>query len=218
MISKRLPAEVSANLDVLPWPAGPNPAAARPPVFTAPAPRSAGEPGGANAQELMERRAEEAFEAGLREGAAAARAEAERKVKDSLDQVVKVLAELGEVRSRVLRRAEADVVRLALEIARRVLHRELNVDPSALEGVVKAAVAKLDDRGAQRVRVCPEQAEVVRASLARHAGSRPIEVLPDSGLQPGAVVFEVDGGKLDASIETQLAEIERGLVDKSPDR
>jgi flagellar biosynthesis/type III secretory pathway protein FliH len=41
-----------------------------------------------------------------------------------------------------------------------------------------------------------------------------IEVIPDPSRQPGALVFETERGNLDASIETQLLEIERGLTDR----
>ena len=35
----------------------------------------------------------------------------------------------------------------------------------------------------------------------------------DGSLQPGGVVFETNQGNLDASVDSQLAEIERGLAD-----
>jgi flagellar biosynthesis/type III secretory pathway protein FliH len=38
-------------------------------------------------------------------------------------------------------------------------------------------------------------------------------VIPDATLAPGSVVFETNQGNLDASVESQLQEIERGLAD-----
>ena len=40
------------------------------------------------------------------------------------------------------------------------------------------------------------------------------EVLTDPSCDPGSVIFETERGNLDASIETQLQEIERGLTDR----
>ena len=41
-----------------------------------------------------------------------------------------------------------------------------------------------------------------------------IELVPDPIHAEGALVFELSRGSLDASVETQLAEIERGLIDQ----
>ena len=36
--------------------------------------------------------------------------------------------------------------------------------------------------------------------------------------EPGGAIFEIGRGSLDASVDTQLGEIERGLVDRLGDR
>jgi flagellar assembly protein FliH len=41
-----------------------------------------------------------------------------------------------------------------------------------------------------------------------------VEVIADPSAEPGAVIFETDRGNLDASLESQLKEIERGLADR----
>jgi flagellar assembly protein FliH len=40
-----------------------------------------------------------------------------------------------------------------------------------------------------------------------------VEVIADAGLLPGGVTIESGRGSLDASVDTQLAEIERGFAD-----
>ena len=64
-----------------------------------------------------------------------------------------------------------------------------------------------------RVRVHPSQVSAVAALLRKSAGGITIEVVPDGSRDPGAVVFETARGNLDASVESQLGEIERGLAD-----
>jgi flagellar biosynthesis/type III secretory pathway protein FliH len=39
-------------------------------------------------------------------------------------------------------------------------------------------------------------------------------VVPDAARELGSVVFETERGSLDASVDTQLEEIERGLTDR----
>ena len=50
----------------------------------------------------------------------------------------------------------------------------------------------------------------------RHGSRRPaVEVIAGRRRrEPGAVIFETERGNLDASVETQLQEIERGLADR----
>jgi flagellar assembly protein FliH len=51
-------------------------------------------------------------------------------------------------------------------------------------------------------------------ALERFASSRSVQIVADRGRQPGDIVFETERGSLDASVETQLQEIGRGLADR----
>jgi flagellar biosynthesis/type III secretory pathway protein FliH len=55
---------------------------------------------------------------------------------------------------------------------------------------------------------------VVEACLREHTGGTQVEVIADSSREPGAVIFETSCGNLDASVESQLREIERGLAER----
>jgi len=126
----------------------------------------------------------------------------------------RTIEELAAIKPRLRGEAESDVVRLAVAIARRVLRRELTVDPSAIEGLVKAALEQLDTREITRVRVHPDHEAALRRCLEKVVVDRTIELAADGTLERGAVLFETARGNLDASVETQLREIERGLADR----
>jgi len=154
----------------------------------------------------------EARAAGQREGEAAGRSRAAAELQPVIDRFGRAVTELAGMRAQLRREAEADVLQLALAIARRVLRRELALDPEALHGLVLGALEKLEGQEIARVRVHPSQAAPVAAVLRQ--GSRPaVEVIADAVLEPGAAIFETTRGNLDASMETQLREIERGLAD-----
>ena len=162
----------------------------------------------------LESKSRQAYEAGFRAGEESARQALEAGVRETMQHLADALADLAGTRTETIHRAEADTVRLSIEIARRVLHRELSVDGSALEALVKAALDKLQAQEVYRVRVHPDQEKPVRACLDQTGRGQAIAVVGDP-LQPqGGVVFEISRGALDASVETQLAEIERGLIDK----
>jgi flagellar assembly protein FliH len=162
----------------------------------------------------VEQRMEDARRAGYSEGEAAGRSRSQADVRPLLERLARTIEELAEIKPRLRAQAESDVVRLAVAVARRVLRRELNVDPSAIEGLVKAALEQLDLRDITRVRVHPDHEAALRRCLQKAAPDRAIEVAGDSTLELGAILFETARGNLDASVETQLGEIERGLADR----
>jgi len=161
-------------------------------------------------EQEMEGRARQAHQAGYEEGLAAARNEAARELQSLAERVAHTVAELADFRPALRRQAEGDLLKLALAIARRILYREVAVDPDAMRGIIRAALEKLSSQEVSRVRVHPGQEQTVRAELA----SRGIAVVGDPNLERGAVLFETARGSLDASLETQLCEIEMGLTDR----
>jgi flagellar assembly protein FliH len=165
------------------------------------------------ASRMWEQRVAEARAAGVREGEAAGRSRASGEMQAALERLAQSIEEMASLRSRLRREAEADTVKLALAIARRVIRRELAIDPEALHGLVLAALEKLQAQEICRVRVHPGQVSAVAVLLRKAAGGVPVEVVPDGSRDPGAVVFETERGNLDASVESQLGEIERGLAD-----
>jgi len=93
------------------------------------------------------------------------------------------------------------------------VHRELTIDPESISGLVKVALEKLQSREVSRVRTHPEYEPVLRSLLDRFGASQ-MPVSADPSLQRGDVLFETPHGTLDASIESQLREIERGFADR----
>jgi flagellar assembly protein FliH len=159
-----------------------------------------------------EQAARKAHDTGYRAGELAARQALEGEAQATTEQLARTIAEVTSTREQIMRRAEADTVRLSLEIARRVLHRELSVDPSAIEALVKAALEKLHNHEIYRVRLHPDQEALVRRYLQQLG--RNLEIVSDPTQSRGGVLFEISRGTLDASVETQLKEIERGLADE----
>jgi len=168
----------------------------------------------AEIEAAMVERERVARETGFREGEAAGKAQAEVEVRLAIDRLAQSIAELDQYRTVLQRQAEADAVRLSLAIARRVLRRELSVDPAAIEGLLRAALQKLQSQERCRVRMHPSHAPVLRSEADRLGMAAKVEVIEDPAQEPGAAVFEMSRGNLDASIDTQLREIERGLVDR----
>jgi flagellar assembly protein FliH len=161
----------------------------------------------------IETRVREARAQGYREGEAAGRGQGSAEVRPVIERLARSIDEVASFRARLRREAEADTIQLALAIARRVLRRQLAIDPEALHGLVLGALEKLEGQEISRVRVHPAHAALVGGCLEQVSSGARVEIVPDSSRELGGVVFETQRGNLDASIDSQLQEIERGLAD-----
>jgi flagellar assembly protein FliH len=161
----------------------------------------------------LERRVREARQDGQREGEAAGMRRAAEQLEPVLSRFAKTIEELVAFRIRFRREAEQDLVRLALSVAKRILRRELAIDSSVMLGLVKAALDQLELRETYRVRMHPQDAPAIQQRFRDLGLPSRLEVVADAGLERGAVIFETIRGEMDASIDTQLAEISRGLAD-----
>ncbi|HVT91534.1 MAG TPA: FliH/SctL family protein [Bryobacteraceae bacterium] len=158
-------------------------------------------------------RMEEAHRRGFVEGEARGRQAATQQFQAAVERLARSAAEMVALRPQVRRECEEDTVTLALAVARRILRRELTVDPATILGLVKAAAAKLDLQDLQRIRAHPETAVLLARRLQDAGLPEKVEVVPDAQLEPGAAILETTRGALDASVEAQLREIERGFAD-----
>ena len=153
---------------------------------------------------------QEAFNQGVQQ----ARIEAADQLRAGADRVGHALADLAVTKRKLRNESEMELIKLSLAIAKRVLHRELMSDPEALHGMVHAALQKLQNREISKVRVFPGGADAIRGALERVGAAPAITVVPDPSLKSGDLIFETSFGDLDASIETQLQEIQRGFADR----
>lgn len=161
----------------------------------------------------LQRKTAEAKQEGIQEGDAAGYRRGTSAVQPVLEKLSRAITEIVSQKPKIREEAESELITLALAIARRVLRRELTVDPDAIQGLVRAALDKVQVREITRVRIHSGHEPTVRQCL-HTLGASGVELLSDPGLEQGDVVIETRRGNLEASIDTQLAEIERGFADR----
>jgi len=161
----------------------------------------------------LEQRTREAYQQGQTAGQAAAVQQAQQQLQPVMARLAKAVDEITGLRRRVRGEAEEDTVKLAIAVARKVLYREITVDSESLLGLVKAAMQRVDAREMHRVRMHPDDIPMLERSLQTSGMPARLEVMADPSLERGGLILETTRGNLDASIGTQLAEIERGFVD-----
>ncbi len=153
-------------------------------------------------------------QAAIEEDMKKGREAAANEIKVANDRLSQTLRDLVALKRRIRSEAEADVVKLSLAIAKRILHRELSADPESIQGVVHAGLQKLQNREIMRVRIPPSALDPVRSALEKASLLPAVSIVADAKLHNGDLIFETSLGELDASLETQLREIERGFTDR----
>ncbi len=152
--------------------------------------------------------------------AARAVAEAEAKVRAELEaawqeRLRRLDLLLEELRAKVpellAERLTPAVVTLALEVARKLVRREVEHDPALLVAWVRDAAERLHAATELVVRVNPEDLERLHASGVdlERAGMR-LRWVADPAVEGGCVV-ECEAGVVDASLQTQLRTLRERL-------
>jgi flagellar biosynthesis/type III secretory pathway protein FliH len=141
----------------------------------------------------------EAVEAGRAEGHARAAA---------------LLASAAAQRERTLAGLQREIVRLAIEVARKVLASELAERPEAVAELAATALAAARDRREATLRVNPADAAALRNAegrLATLVGRAQFAIREDPAIERGGAVVDTEVGRLDAGIDTQLTALARAL-------
>lgn len=180
------------------------------------------------ADEILNRRREEAHAAGLAEGRrsgeeaarAEARATALQQAKAEVDELAATLrtgiTAFDRAKARLLAEAETGLIELALAIAQRVCK---HVARSDIEVARQNAVQLLDMmRNAGDLELCvhPAQHEALRHSVQQFLDESDrhehVAVIADSAVGSGECVLRSRDGEIDARIQSQLDAIAEALV------
>jgi flagellar assembly protein FliH len=154
------------------------------------------------------------LELGRQQGEAEQRARSEDQLVRERAAVAKAVMDFARDRAAYYGRLEEEAVRLALRIARKILHREAQVDPLLLMGVVKVALEKIEGATEVVLLVHPQRASDWRRQLAAvMLAGKPLEIVEDPALEPDQCRLRTSMGTADLDLEGQLKEIEAGLTD-----
>jgi flagellar assembly protein FliH len=187
-------------------------------IAQAGAPGSAPDTGKA-VEERVRRQMAEAFEQGRQGAQQQFRSELEAMLAKHRDQISRIVQDFALERQNYYRRVEAEVVQLALAIARKILHREAQLDPNALAGIVRITLEKLDTATQVHLHVNPKDADDWRHYFACRMEDMPTpEIHEDSAIASGECRIETSLGSTHLGLELQLKEIETGLLDLLAER
>ena len=155
---------------------------------------------------------QEIFAKGFAQGQQAAAAAAQQETAALAKKLAATLDDLMRVRNEMIRHTEKQMVQLALAVARRVVHREVSLDPNVLVTMMRVALERVSDSARVTVRLHPADHQSVAAALAEAGTTDQVTVAADARLARGACRIESDYGDIDAGVDAQIQEIARALL------
>ncbi|WP_312492920.1 flagellar assembly protein FliH [Pseudomonas cremoris] len=159
----------------------------------------------------------EGFAAGEKDGFRATtlkvRQEAEAALAVKLESLERLMGVLFDPIAEQDSQIEKAMVGLVEHIARQVIQRELVLDSSHIESVMREAL-KLLPLGVGNVRlyINPQDFEQVKALRERHEETW--RIVEDAALQPGGCRVETEHSRIDATVETRISQIMAKLLDQ----
>ncbi len=108
------------------------------------------------------------------------------------------------------------ILDISVEIAKKIINKEIQVDKEAVLPIIKNVVEEVNKTENKIVlKVMPKDVELVRDKIPEIFSGNyyeaKISVIPDNSIKEGGVIVETSNGIIDASIETQIAIIEKAL-------
>jgi len=123
-------------------------------------------------------------------------------------EFVSLLESLSEPFKELDQAVEKELVNLAIGIASQIVRREIKIDPGQIIAVIREAVNALP-LASQRLtlQMHPEDAELVRKSLALDDETSPWKIDEDPLITRGGCIVKTEISHIDTTIENRLAAI-----------
>ena len=163
--------------------------------------------------------AQRLYEQARRTGSQEGREEAKRELLPSLVAFGHAGQSLIVFEEQLVARYTPQIVRLAIEIAEKIIGRALEADPQIVASVLERAKREVADAKQMRIWLHPADHKVLAETCPEliKIGSetgRTIEVVTADDVSRGGCRLETEMGLVDATLPTQIEEIRRQLLDE----
>jgi flagellar assembly protein FliH len=160
-----------------------------------------------------------AFEEGFLQGEKAGHEMGERQTEAVLKRFADSIAELGRLRKTVYQQVEREVIKLALAIAKKIVLHEVQTDMDIALTLVRVAMKNVSEKTPVTIRLNATDYHLImkrKSELVSESDESRIVLQPDGSIDRGGCLIETDCGTIDARIEEQFKEIEKGLLEIAP--
>jgi flagellar assembly protein FliH len=136
----------------------------------------------------------------------------DERLKAEQEKIQRICTDFKKERQRYFAQVEEEVVKLALAIAARVLHREAKIDPTMLTSAVRVALGRVQEDSGVVLRVSTED-EAMWREVAGVGDRAQVQLVADERMLAGECVLETNVGRVELGVSAQLEEIEKGFFD-----
>lgn len=151
---------------------------------------------------------EQGFEQGMVEGSKKGYEENLHLIRKQTADFVSLLESLSEPFKELDQAVEKELVDLSIGIASQLIRREIKIDPGQIVAVIREAVHALPIASQKlTLRMHPEDAELVRSSLALDDISPPWNLIEEPLITRGGCKVETEASNIDVTVENRLAAI-----------
>ncbi|MGD0282483.1 MAG: FliH/SctL family protein [Dissulfurispiraceae bacterium] len=133
-------------------------------------------------------------------------------VNSSLKRLGEIIVSLSQFRENKLNELLPDIMDLSLEIAKKIVHKEIDLDRNLILSVAQDAIRKVaENEEGVVIKVNPLDYEVMIPHidlLKEQSGLKNIAIEPSTSVSPGGCYIETQTGEVDARLEEQIKEVE----------
>lgn len=153
-----------------------------------------------------------AEERGLAEAKIRVEAELDERVNEMRARLAETIETISNLEQNLAKRAENDLVALAFEIARKVVGRVVRDDREIALALARVTLERLHNRAVAQIYLHPDDFAFVSKHREQLNFQGALELVADDSITLGGCLVRTANGDLDARIEQQFDEIERGLI------
>lgn len=163
-------------------------------------------------QKGLEKGSSEGYQAGFQQGKKEAR-DSEQQV---LDDMKSLLEDMEAQKENILEKYSSDIQKLAFEIAKKIIHIEINTDEEALAAVIENATEAYRSQAWIKLTI-PESLEKWvsedgnRVDEVLHKVSDNVKVVISSSMEDGECLIDMPEQLIDAGVGTQLSRVKTAL-------
>jgi flagellar assembly protein FliH len=156
-----------------------------------------------------------AFDNGFLQGQKAGKELAEQKLEAATHKYAEALHEVSSLKSIMRSQVEREVVKLAVEVAKKIVYREIRIDPAIIQTLVRVALSHVAEKSSVTIHLSPvDYAYLIkqRPELAQSEG-RDVTYLSDNSIEQGGCLIQTECGDIDARIEEKFREVENAFFE-----
>lgn len=158
----------------------------------------------------------DAFAKGYAQGERAGVEAGAKRAEAMLRRVAQTLEDLGLLRRAIIKDTERQMVQLSLALARRIVGREISLDPTLVAAMAHVALERLGESTPATIKLHPDDYATITAQRGERWEGGQVAIVPDASIVRGGCVVESAFGTVDGSLEAQFDEMTRALLGDTP--